>query len=214
MELKHLEANSHNAVVIWLLIVPYGIETRYKDRTFLWAAGLLIVPYGIETQQSGRISGRIGSLLIVPYGIETRIGAPCLHLCMRLLIVPYGIETGSRPPSLHWAGAFNRTLWNWNRVAFGATGPATMTFNRTLWNWNCVADVVQSGLQLLLIVPYGIETSKGLSVKDLLSPFNRTLWNWNKILKPKHKLSSAFNRTLWNWNLHTYTIKALSYGNF
>ena len=82
----------------------------------------------------------------------------CNNQFLLLLIVPYGIETGSRPPSLHWAGAFNRTLWNWNRVAFGATGPATMTFNRTLWNWNCVADGAASAPTMLLIVPYGIET--------------------------------------------------------
>ena len=36
-----------------------------------------------------------------------------------LLIVPYGIETNLAGGSF-WGGrfAFNRTLWNWNRVTF------------------------------------------------------------------------------------------------
>ena len=47
MELKHLKLEEHYAE-IWLLIVPYGIETVDCD-VKIPVVVLLIVPYGIET---------------------------------------------------------------------------------------------------------------------------------------------------------------------
>ena len=53
---------------------------------------LLIVPYGIETEPCYIIGIASITLLIVPYGIETLMIWLCfIHLI--LLIVPYGIET-------------------------------------------------------------------------------------------------------------------------
>ena len=47
MELK---LSNHNSLSIWhyLLIVPYGIETKKYDSLYSYTL-LLIVPYGIET---------------------------------------------------------------------------------------------------------------------------------------------------------------------
>ena len=54
---------------LFLLIVPYGIETFDQYETFIQYA-LLIVPYGIETSE--QYQQRMQDiLLIVPYGIET-----------------------------------------------------------------------------------------------------------------------------------------------
>ena len=74
-----------------------------------------------------------------------------------LLIVPYGIETSEALFSLFMATAFNRTLWNWNEAVPRpfANLPA---FNRTLWNWNKITIDIQDDCDILLIVPYGIET--------------------------------------------------------
>ena len=118
-----------------------------------------------------------------------------------LLIVPYGIETPSfflqhpKWPSFNrtlwnWNRmhrknfvnvlTFNRTLWNWNKVSF--TSPLiTITFNRTLWNWNSLFILSIKHLQLLLIVPYGIETKQVMIFLSKYNSFNRTLWNWNVI---------------------------------
>ena len=53
---------------------------------------LLIVPYGIETEVL--LSEAISEiLLIVPYGIETTEYLFLVRLILKLLIVPYGIET-------------------------------------------------------------------------------------------------------------------------
>ena len=52
MELK--QSNSDGRLnPLFLLIVPYGIETEFRNRRF-YTNGLLIVPYGIETQEPSR----------------------------------------------------------------------------------------------------------------------------------------------------------------
>ena len=119
--------------------------------------------------------------------------------------------------------SFNRTLWNWNSVQSWGTTPAISTFNRTLWNWNFVYTEVKNVQEALLIVPYGIETSKSrtrfaVPWRLLIVPygietlcqwirdchnvsFNRTLWNWNAVNEVRNSLTAVpFNRTLWNWN--------------
>ena len=48
MELKHIKA-LRKASAIFLLIVPYGIETSERRRGGNHVTSLLIVPYGIET---------------------------------------------------------------------------------------------------------------------------------------------------------------------
>ena len=69
MELKHTPSYFILAPV-FLLIVPYGIET-FKCLVICQICRiLLIVPYGIETWYRGGIGER-ACLLIVPYGIET-----------------------------------------------------------------------------------------------------------------------------------------------
>ena len=72
---------------------------------------LLIVPYGIETkyEKSGHDNPHV--LLIVPYGIETSDMSDLLHH-ISLLIVPYGIETSATEDEPLGTLAFNRTLWN------------------------------------------------------------------------------------------------------
>ena len=57
-----------------LLIVPYGIETRFAA-TVSALRCLLIVPYGIETKRGIYVAVDSTPLLIVPYGIETQIPA-------------------------------------------------------------------------------------------------------------------------------------------
>ena len=54
-----------------LLIVPYGIETRYTHTRTIANDRLLIVPYGIETITEETTKKYNKQLLIVPYGIET-----------------------------------------------------------------------------------------------------------------------------------------------
>ena len=49
MELKHSKER-HRRNGIWLLIVPYGIETQTYIQ-FMMSLSLLIVPYGIETRE-------------------------------------------------------------------------------------------------------------------------------------------------------------------
>ena len=68
MELKQLK-NYPLTFVLFLLIVPYGIETSLSV-DFQRIFRLLIVPYGIETASRCFVT-RTASLLIVPYGIET-----------------------------------------------------------------------------------------------------------------------------------------------
>ena len=72
-----------------LLIVPYGIETKWRMPQPEKSWKLLIVPYGIETFLKAR-AGYSAGLLIVPYGIET-------HLFYFLHNRKF---------------SFNRTLWN------------------------------------------------------------------------------------------------------
>ena len=55
---------------------------------------LLIAPYGIETKQTNR-NRFINELLIAPYGIETLYCSLYTRLKDFLLIAPYGIETQS-----------------------------------------------------------------------------------------------------------------------
>ena len=71
---------------------------------------LLIVPYGIETRTTG-FSYTTGTLLIVPYGIET-IYNKITYSSSFLLIVPYGIETNVQQYRMQEKQPFNRTLWN------------------------------------------------------------------------------------------------------
>ena len=76
--------------------------------------------------------------------------------------------------------------------------------------------------ELLLIVPYGIETCTGEKDVSISEAFNCTLWNWNRYQMPvppgcqlllivpygiETKNMSCysmeeltFNCTLWNWN--------------
>ena len=98
-----------------------------------------------------------------------------------------------------------------------------ITFNRTLWNWNISALIliwvhdilliVPYGIETrcpaliwrtttqLLIVPYGIETINDNGIIEKLEPFNRTLWNWNyNSYCFGGQTLTTFNRTLWNWN--------------
>ena len=70
MELKLLKP-SFSAASSTLLIVPYGIETKFKLDSLGKLMILLIVPYGIETSTILSQISLIDILLIVPYGIET-----------------------------------------------------------------------------------------------------------------------------------------------
>ena len=87
MELK-LATPSCRPAPCALLIVPYGIETKFCASREL-SANLLIVPYGIETQAIAK-NAETAALLIVPYGIETKTKKM------------FHVE--------QWT--FNRTLWN------------------------------------------------------------------------------------------------------
>ena len=70
MELKlHTELLRTN--LVYLLIVPYGIETTFCNLFCTRPSPLLIVPYGIETIKTAVLNGIDEELLIVPYGIET-----------------------------------------------------------------------------------------------------------------------------------------------
>ena len=71
---------------------------------------LLIVPYGIETYSSN-VEVQPSTLLIVPYGIETAEEDSEKSL-RSLLIVPYGIETSTNLEPIAATRPFNRTLWN------------------------------------------------------------------------------------------------------
>ena len=119
-----------------LLIVPYGIETKFQPVECGAASWLLIVPYGIETEFLVRVEELHFLLLIVPYGIETNRNNTQVLCQMTLLIVPYGIETWSIFVWLFFIHTFNRTLWNWNKRILGRVDGTGLTFNRTLWNWN------------------------------------------------------------------------------
>ena len=118
---------------------------------------LLIVPYGIETGNVLKGS-RVFRLLIVPYGIETG-DTQVLHDEAVLLIVPYGIETVELSAKLVTMLTSNRTLWNWNSRR-GNQNQFFKPSNRTLWNWNSVPGPPPVCEQILLIVPYGIETGR------------------------------------------------------
>ena len=84
-------------------------------------------------------------------------------------------KDGSTP---YITSTFNRTLWNWNRLKM-RTHLLKWAFNRTLWNWNFFMSYYSGGGQLLLIVPYGIETCEIVGNIHDNPAFNRTLWNWN-----------------------------------
>ena len=96
---------------------------------------------------------------------------------------------------------FNRTLWNWNSPIFAAFSVAYLTFNRTLWNWNHRKHFFMNCVWILLIVPYGIETSK-----------QKMEWEGKELLIVPYGIeteyspdavwyTASFNRTLWNWNV-------------
>ena len=72
---------------------------------------LLIVPYGIETRFMSAACTSC-ALLIVPYGIETLLFVVVEHGQGDLLIVPYGIETNHLHQLTPAVSTFNRTLWN------------------------------------------------------------------------------------------------------
>ena len=87
------------------------LKLGVNDISAPMASALLIVPYGIETRFRGFRFLNL-DLLIVPYGIETKIGGARKDIVKELLIVPYGIETdtvGRRKLAIQ---TFNRTLWN------------------------------------------------------------------------------------------------------
>ena len=111
-------------------------------------------------------------------------------LRQNLLIVPYGIETHDIRYFACGEYAFNRTLWNWNLWIVHLILNLN-SFNRTLWNWNVCWRSYPICLQLLLIVPYGIETSDGVTIGNETKSFNRTLWNWNDSLICCSKLRQA-----------------------
>ena len=69
MELKQFW-QPDSVTILFLLIVPYGIETLSVPPCTCrrW---LLIVPYGIETEYYDYLATHGYDLLIVPYGIET-----------------------------------------------------------------------------------------------------------------------------------------------
>ena len=52
MELKPIEIIIAVTILLFLLIVPYGIETVYLCHGWFLPACLLIVPYGIETRST------------------------------------------------------------------------------------------------------------------------------------------------------------------
>ena len=97
-----------------------------------------------------------------------------------LLIVPYGIETIKKVATCCPLVSFNRTLWNWNHHRSPQIHNPCTAFNRTLWNWNSTVAADPFPVLVLLIVPYGIETSGQIPLDMVaLWAFNRTLWNWN-----------------------------------
>ena len=121
-----------------------------------WPVYLLIVPYGIETTVPFVPKNHPPTFNRTLWNWNTTIGNS-LHLRLAfnrtlwnwnkvfisssrsfiiLLIVPYGIETpNSNVRVVVVNAAFNRTLWNWNSYNI-MTVPEYRTFNRTLWNWN------------------------------------------------------------------------------
>ena len=82
-----------------------------RERGHAMHPQLLIVPYGIETKYHIDCPYHHCKLLIVPYGIETCSGEALISISF-LLIVPYGIETASATVAVNVPDAFNRTLWN------------------------------------------------------------------------------------------------------
>ena len=61
---------------------------------------------------------------------------------------------------LHWFCApFNRTIWNWN-YSLQSFSSSLLAFNRTIWNWNERNARTIPVVSELLIVPFGIETSR------------------------------------------------------
>ena len=71
MELKHHSGIIRTEKPLYLLIVPYGIETVEHWLNTFQIYILLIVPYGIETKLFTEDEREKLWLLIVPYGIET-----------------------------------------------------------------------------------------------------------------------------------------------
>ena len=134
---------------------------------------------------------------------------------------------------------FNCTLWNWN-LDIAIINRFRRTFNCTLWNWNDVSFLWKLQGDILLIVPYGIETIRNrLNVfltQLLIVPYGIEtnlkiimLYNINLLIVPYGIETSitfigsntlrSFNCTLWNWNpttllscLHLYPLLIVPYG--
>ena len=75
-----------------------------------------------------------------------------------------------------------------------------VAFNCTLWNWNIWVVGGEVNIGRLLIVPYGIETVRGMlspsSFKLLIVPYGIET---NRVIDLS-ACSWSFNCTLWNWN--------------
>ena len=55
-------------------------------------------------------------------------------------------------------------------------------------------------INILLIVPYGIEIWQDFAWRRTCQTFNCTLWNWNYVSIVDCMRTLSFNCTLWNWN--------------
>ena len=70
MELKHVFFDWHSLFLLFVLIVPSGIETNKIILQFFALTYVLIVPSGIETAKQVKEKTE-EQVLIVPSGIET-----------------------------------------------------------------------------------------------------------------------------------------------
>ena len=96
-----------------------------------------------------------------------------------LLIVPEGIEILVDRGTVERYTTFNRTRRNWNMTGDKVLARVNPAFNRTRRNWNKQASKLNGCLQILLIVPEGIEISNQVFTPRLGDTFNRTRRNWN-----------------------------------
>ena len=118
-------------------------------------------------------------LSIVPYGIETK------HICFNFIV-----KASSQ--------SYLMELKHGGRYYFRIDSNA---LNRTLWNWNYIWRLCFSGIRVLSIVPYGIETLVETLSEEEFYTLNRTLWNWNlATIEVCFWRKRTLNRTLWNWN--------------
>ena len=100
-------------------------------------------------------------------------------LSARLLIVLNGIETSSSP-TLQWWHRNLLIVLNGIETKFVDRECFPLTaFNRTKWNWNRIAGHPRIAVHPLLIVLNGIETIKCVKSFKYANAFNRTKWNWN-----------------------------------